>query len=351
VGTSREWSSERLREVLKRESKTSISAQYPLNIANYCDITIGISRRFLRPSSAFPNNVLAEQEQEKAALEADEDPEEMGNIADEQAGHSPHVAAMVYSRESSELAGSTTTRRLRFQASSTDWHRFLGFPDTTSPVLGKRANLWEEQAVNHQEQQRQQLAVQNMAQVLQRMTGRPELQLHGVQALVLKAIQDSASPVMAIMPTGGGKSMLFMLPASAAPGGCTIVVVPLLLLRADLMTRCQALGISCVSWESRRPPDDAAIMLVTPESTKNPNFYMFLNRQQQLRRLDQIVINECHVILNEQKDFWPAMARLGRLVSAQTQMVFLTATLPPTEEAQFLHRIKHEHSEVGIYHA
>jgi superfamily II DNA or RNA helicase len=351
VGTGREWSSERLREVLKRESKTSIGAQHPLNIANYRDIAIGISRRFLRPSSAFPNNVQAEQEQERAALAADDDPDEIGNIADEQAGHSPHVAGIMYGRESTELAGSTLTWRLRFRASSTDWHRFLGFPDRASPVLGKRANPWEEQAVDHQEQRRQQLAAQNMAQVLQRMTGRPELQLRGVQAPALKAIQDGASPVVAIMPTGGGKSMLFMLPAYAAPGGCTVVVVPLLSLRADLTTRCQALGISCVAWESRRPPDEAAIVLVTPESTENPDFHTFLNRQRQLRRLDRIVVDECHVILNEQKDFRPAMARLGRLVSAQTQMVFLTATLPPTEEDRFLQRIQHPRHEVGIYRA
>jgi hypothetical protein len=32
-------------------------------------------------------------------------------------------------------------------------------------------------------------------------------------------------------------------------------------------------------------------------------------------------------------------------------MVFLTATLPPAEEARFLQRIKHEPSEVGIYRA
>ncbi|KAL4934738.1 hypothetical protein BDV06DRAFT_229585 [Aspergillus oleicola] len=88
-----------------------------------------------------------------------------------------------------------------------------------------------------------------------------------------------------------------------------------------------------------------------PESTENPDFHTFLNRQRFLRRLDRIVIDECHVILNQQKDFRPAMARLGRLVSAQTQLVFLTATLPPTSEAMFLHRIKHQASEVGIYRA
>ena len=87
-------------------------------------------------------------------MEADEDLDNMGNIANEQAGHSPHVAAMVYGHEISELAGSMTTRRLRFRASSSDWHRFLGFPETMSPVLGKQANPWEEQAVDHQEQRR-----------------------------------------------------------------------------------------------------------------------------------------------------------------------------------------------------
>ncbi|KAL5042127.1 P-loop containing nucleoside triphosphate hydrolase protein [Aspergillus fruticulosus] len=152
--------------------------------------------------------------------------------------------------------------------------------------------------------------------------------------------QDGASLVVAIIPTGGGKSLLFMLPAYATPGGCTIVVVPLLLLQADLMQCCQGLGIPCVSWESRRPPDEAAIVLVTPESTENPDFHTFLNCQRMLWRLDWIVINKYHVILNPQKDFWPAMARLGRLVRAQTQM-----------EAQFIHRIQHQPHEVGIYQA
>ena len=119
VGTGREWPSERLREVLKRESEASIGAQHALNITNYQDIAVGISRQFLRPSSIFPNNIQAEQEQEIAAMEVDKE-ESIGNIADKQAGHTPHVAGMVYGRESTEFAGSTTTRRLRFWVLSTD---------------------------------------------------------------------------------------------------------------------------------------------------------------------------------------------------------------------------------------
>ena len=220
VGSGREWSSERFREVLKRESQVGMGLQHPFNVANYRDIAVGISRRFLRPSSAFPNNIQTEREQEMAAVDADEDPDGMGmgNIADEQAGHTPHVAGMIYGREITEFEGSTTTRRLKFRASSTDWHQFLGFRDESHPVLGKRRNPWEEQAVDHQVQRRAQLQAMNMEQALQRMTGR-EIAFRGVQGPAIKAIQDGASPVVAIMSTGGGKSMLFMLPAYVAPGG------------------------------------------------------------------------------------------------------------------------------------
>jgi superfamily II DNA helicase RecQ len=79
------------------------------------------------------------------------------------------------------------------------------------------------------------------------MTGRAKIQFRGVQQPAIQAIQDGASPVVTIMPTSGGKSMLFMIPAFVAPGGCTIVVVLLISLRADLMQRCQQLGIQYIS--------------------------------------------------------------------------------------------------------
>lgn len=93
----------------------------------------------------------------------------------------------------------------------------------------------------------------------------------------MQAIQQGESPVVAVMPTGGGKSMLFIVPAFAAPGGTTIIIVPLVALQADMMRRCQELSISYVAWESQQPPDAASIILVTPESAVSPNFQIFLN--------------------------------------------------------------------------
>jgi superfamily II DNA helicase RecQ len=147
-------------------------------------------------------------------------------------------------------------------------------------VLGKRKQgPWETEADENRRQRQWQLHQANMTDALQRMTNDDHSQFRGVQEQAIRAIQHGVSPVVVVMPTGGGKSMLFMLPAWVS-GGLTVVVVPLIALRQDLEKRCAAAGISCIEWESRRPPDEAAIVLVTPESALSEDFMTFLNRQQ-----------------------------------------------------------------------
>jgi superfamily II DNA helicase RecQ len=154
-------------------------------------------------------------------------------------------------------------------------------------------------------ERRHQLATMDMEAAAQRMTGQPKMRFQGVQDPAIRAIQWGESPIVAVMPTGGGKSMLFMVPAFTAPSGTTVVVVLLVVLQADMQQRCQQLGILCVAWESRWPPNAASIMLVTPESAVSPDFQTFLNWLRWMRRLDRIVINECHIVLNSQRDFRP----------------------------------------------
>jgi superfamily II DNA helicase RecQ len=73
---------------------------------------------------------------------------------------------------------------------------------------------------------------------------------------------------------------------------------------------------------------------VTPESALSVDFGQFLNRQRSFHRLDRIVIDECHIMLNGSTQYRPQMQRLGQLTQHGTQMIFLTATLPPSREAQ-----------------
>src|SRR5437764_936096 len=173
----------------------------------------------------------------------------------------------------------------------------------------------------------------------------------GVQEEAIKAITAGKSPIVVVMPTGAGKSMLFMLPAWVEQGGTTVVVVPLIALRGDMMRRCKELGISCAEWEGRRPPDAAAIVLVTPESAVSEDFMTFLNRLNATQQLDRIVIDECHIVLNRRYKFRRQMQRLGKLMAAGTQMVMLTATLPPSEEEELYRRMYVEKEHVQIFRA
>lgn len=139
-----------------------------------------------------------------------------------------------------------------------------------------------------------------------------------------------------------------MLPAWIAKG-LTVVIVPLIALRADLQQRCTTLGISCVEWESRRPPDEASIVLVTPESALTGDFRTFLNRQRMIYRLDRIVIDECHILIQPGSSFRPMIKYLGQLIGLSVQMLLLTATLPPTLEDRLWRRLRVTREQVFLH--
>ncbi|KAI8930521.1 hypothetical protein NX059_012133 [Plenodomus lindquistii] len=343
--SGRKWTSDRFREALKRESRIGMGLE--LTISAYREVAIGISRRFLRGSTAFQANEGEENEawNEENAWSA---------IADMQAGHTMHIAGMIYARGIMEQAGAVADKRQQFRMSSTDWHRFLGFQPSVDDNDGgckkrKRAPF-ETEADEARMDRWGRLRKMDTAAQLQRMMGKTA-EFRGVQKEAIDAIVAGQSHVVVVMPTGAGKSMLFMLPAWAEQGGTTVVVVPLIALRGDMMRRCRKLGISCAEWDSRRPPDAAAIVLVTPESAVGEEFATFLNRLAATRQLDRIVIDECHIVLNRQYNFRKEMQRLGKLAAAETQMVMLTATLPPSEEDELFRRMYVEREQVELFRA
>ncbi|KAJ9480580.1 hypothetical protein VN97_g12971, partial [Penicillium thymicola] len=358
-GTGRAWSSPRFREALRYESSIGLHG-HALNIPSYRDIAIAISRRFLRTTSAFPLNSYDVGDVDNDSDYVDNVDQEdsagfdsvLGRIADLQAAHSSHVAGFVYGREITEQAGSTVQRRELFRLSSTDWHRFLAFSSVESPlsrILGKRKRApWEQDNEERRTARRYLLQETDMAKALQSLFGDNTVRFRGIQGRALQAIAAGESPIITVMPTGAGKSLLFMLPAWIA-GGLTVVVVPLLSLRTDLLQRCTTLGILCVEWEIRRPPDEASIVLVTPESALTEEFRTFLNRQQLIHQLDRIFIDECHLMLHQHNNFRPMLRRLGQLATTNAQLVLLTATLPPSAEGQLWKRLHCTRENVSLY--
>ncbi|KAA8645213.1 uncharacterized protein ATNIH1004_009430 [Aspergillus tanneri] len=329
-GTRRKWTSERFREVLKRETKTRL--KQAINIQWYRDIAIGISRRFLRATAAFASNMQEERDLAQAVLNADT---EEGGAFIPIGGWSvwPWYYRAARDHGTSPRNVSALQHRLA---------PVLGFASAAEPSpLGKRKRSpWEDEAEEGRVVRRHRLNIADMRTTLQHMTGQEDIQFRGVQAPALRAIQDGQSPVVAIMRTGGKKHVVYVT--------C--------IRRAQWYYHCgRAINIiaerygAALSRVGRRPPDEATIVLVTPESAVQEDFQTFINRLQQTRRLDRIVIDECHVILNNQRDFRPELRQLGRLNHARTQMVLLTATLPPRLEAKLFRRMEYSREQVHIF--
>ena len=99
-----------------------------------------------------------------------------------------------------------------------------------------------------------------------------QAQFRGLQEPAIKAIMRGESPILVVMGTGAGKSMLFQLPARSQKSGTTVVIVPLKSLEKSLHERCQKAGISCIRWDAQQSERMAQIVLVQPESAIGTKF-------------------------------------------------------------------------------
>ena len=75
----------------------------------------------------------------------------------------------------------------------------------------------------------------------------------GQEEIVAAAL--AGEDVLAVMPTGAGKSLCYQLPALAR-GGLTLVVSPLIALMRDQVAQLDALGISAAALNSASEPDE-----------------------------------------------------------------------------------------------
>ncbi|KAH0265929.1 hypothetical protein KCU91_g11112, partial [Aureobasidium melanogenum] len=146
------------------------------------------------------------------------------------------------------------------------------------------------------------------------------------------------------MPTGSGKSMSFILPASYEFSGTTIVVVPLLALQEDMLSRPGQLSIPARIWGRSSVDTAAKIIFVTPESARTADFLAHFHRLRTAGEIDRIVFDECHVFSDDDVTFRPAIKELVGLFQFGIRLVFLTATLPVSQELPFwrllgLHRV------------
>ncbi|XP_043202639.1 ATP-dependent DNA helicase Q1-like [Amphibalanus amphitrite] len=149
----------------------------------------------------------------------------------------------------------------------------------------------------------------------------------GFRPLQLSAINASMSghDVMLVMPTGGGKSLCFQLPALVSDG-VTLVVTPLVSLMEDQVTALRRRGVPAEMLSATTTRQDASriladmiseraemrLLYVTPEKmAKSKRFMTKLQAMHKAKRFARLAIDEVHCCSQWGHDFRPDYKFLG----------------------------------------
>ncbi|MFV8392091.1 DNA helicase RecQ [Flavobacterium sp. LB2P6] len=143
----------------------------------------------------------------------------------------------------------------------------------------------------------------------------------------------SGQDTLAIMPTGGGKSICFQLPALIFPG-ITVVISPLIALMKDQVDGLKANGIEACFINSSQTEDERQFYIERLKSNTiklvyiAPESLSFLDNIFNSLTLSLIAIDEAHCISSWGHDFRPAYTNLGYLKNRfpSTPILALTAT-------------------------
>ena len=167
--------------------------------------------------------------------------------------------------------------------------------------------------------------------------------------------------LLTIMPTGGGKSLCFQLPALLRKG-VTIVVSPLIALMQDQVDSLKDNGIgatflnSTLNYEERRSrqiavlQDKIKLLYVAPERLLNERFGEYLELIQQKVGIAAIAIDEAHCVSEWGHDFRPEYSKLKllRLRYPKIPIQALTATATKRVREDIIRQLKLRSPDIHI---
>ncbi|WP_419740228.1 DNA helicase RecQ [Ruegeria sp.] len=153
--------------------------------------------------------------------------------------------------------------------------------------------------------------------------------------------------VLAIMPTGGGKSLCFQLPALLRDG-VTVVISPLIALMRDQVRGLQEAGVEAGALTSGNTPEETDAVWEALESGRFKLLYMAPERPAagsalgMLRRINAslIAVDEAHCVSQWGHDFRPDYLRIGELRRAlNVPLAAFTATADAETQDEIVEKL------------
>ncbi len=169
----------------------------------------------------------------------------------------------------------------------------------------------------------------------------------GQQREVIAAVE-RGEDALVLMPTGGGKSVCYQIPALLRPGAA-VVVSPLISLMEDQVAALRQVGIAAAALHSNLAPGEAAagerrlaageldLVYVAPERLVTERFLALLESSP----LALFAIDEAHCVAQWGHDFRPEYLALGLLRErfAAVPRLALTATADPATRREIHERL------------
>jgi superfamily II DNA helicase RecQ len=137
-----------------------------------------------------------------------------------------------------------------------------------------------------------------------------------------------------VLPTGSGKSFLYMLLARKPRLGVTVVILPLVALLHDVVARCRTEQVPYTTWAdmnrgSTQPVMGASAPLVfaTVEQAVQWRFCSWATRLKVARQLHRVIVDGAHLQLTA-SNYRPVLRRLRDLRAVSCPWSVMSATLP-----------------------
>lgn len=167
------------------------------------------------------------------------------------------------------------------------------------------------------------------------------------QADVVRAVT-SGRDVLAVLPTGAGKSICYQIPALLAPGP-SLIISPLIALIQDQVSALQARGIRAASVTSASSNSDRrraeeyltgrgpSLVYAAPERLASSSFLGLARRS----RLSLVVVDEAHCVSEWGHDFRPDYLGIGKFASlvGRPPVAAFTATATPATRLEIVQRL------------